>query len=73
LLTGQQTRISGTFLSNTFPMVAALVTIKEIEAKKDIGYMWKQGNILVSGFNKLICDYGFNVKIIGLPSRKTNL
>jgi glutamate-1-semialdehyde-2,1-aminomutase len=67
MLPSQQTRISGTFFPNTFPMVAALATIKEIEDKKGIEYMWKRGNTLVSGFEKLINDFNIEAQMIGLP------
>ena len=66
MLPSQKTRISGTFFPNTFPMVAALATIKEIEDKKGIEFMWKQGEKLVHGFENLIDTFGIEAKMIGM-------
>jgi glutamate-1-semialdehyde-2,1-aminomutase len=63
----KNTRISGTFFVNTFPMVAALATIQEIEKKNGIEYMWSMGKKLWNGFEKIIDASGINAKMIGLP------
>lgn len=62
-----KTRISGTFFPNTFPMLAALKTIEEIENRNGIEYMWEKGTKLVKGFEKLINDYEINAQMLGLP------
>jgi len=67
MLPSQKTRISATFFPNTFPMVAALATIKELEDKKGIEFMWAQGTRLVDGFKQLINDYGIEAKMAGMP------
>jgi len=67
MLPSQKTRISGTFFPNTFPMVAALATIKEIQDRNGIEYMWKQGTKLVNGFKSLINDFNIEAEMIGLP------
>ena len=67
MLPSQKTRISGTFFPNTFPMVAALETIKEIQNRNGIEYMWRQGNKLVNGFKSLIRDFNIEAEMIGLP------
>lgn len=67
MLPSQKTRISATFFPNTFPMVAALATIKEIQDRNGIEYMWKQGTRLVKGFETMINDSGIEAKMIGLP------
>lgn len=67
MLPSQKTRISATFFPNTFPMVAALATIKELEDKKGIEFMWAQGTRLVDGFKQLINDYGIEAKMVGMP------
>ena len=67
MLPSQQTRISGTFFPNTFPMVAALATIKEIEDRNGIEFMWSQGRKLVKGFEQLINDLKIEAKMIGIP------
>lgn len=67
MLPSQKTRISGTFFPNTFPMVAALATIKEIQDRNGIEYMWKRGTKLVNGFKSLINDFNIEAEMIGLP------
>ncbi|MCL4377091.1 MAG: aspartate aminotransferase family protein [Actinobacteria bacterium] len=67
MLPSQKTRISATFFPNTFPMVAALATIKEIEDRKGIEFMWKQGKKIANGLEKLINDFNIEAKMIGLP------
>lgn len=63
----EKTRISATFFPNTFPMVAALATIKELEEKDGINYMWKQGKKIFEGFNRMAADNKIEAKMVGLP------
>ncbi|MCL4377557.1 MAG: aminotransferase class III-fold pyridoxal phosphate-dependent enzyme [Actinobacteria bacterium] len=63
----KNTRISATFLVNTFPMVAAIATIQELEERDGISYMWDKGNRLFNGLNRLISDYRIEAEMIGLP------
>lgn len=63
----EKTRISATFFPNTFPMVAALATIKELQDRDGINYMWKQGNKIVSGLESMIEDYNIEAKMYGMP------
>lgn len=63
----EKTRLSATFFPNTFPMVAALETIKEIEERNGIEYMWRQGAKLVKGIEGLIADYGIEANMAGMP------
>jgi glutamate-1-semialdehyde aminotransferase len=63
----EKTRISGTFFPNTFPMVAALATIKELEDRDGINYMWKQGKIIVKEFGRMAKDYNIEAQMVGLP------
>ena len=67
MLPSQKTKISATFFPNTFPMVASLATIKEIQDRNGIEYMWKQGTRLVKGFESMINDLGIEAKMLGLP------
>ena len=67
MLPSQKTKISATFFPNTFPMVASLATIKEIQDRNGIEYMWKQGTRLVKGFESMINDFGIEAKMSGLP------
>ena len=48
-------------------MVAALATIKELQDRKGIEYMWKQGKRLVNGFESMIGDFGIEAKMVGMP------
>ncbi|HEY5500489.1 MAG TPA: aminotransferase class III-fold pyridoxal phosphate-dependent enzyme, partial [Candidatus Humimicrobiaceae bacterium] len=66
MLPSQKSKISATFFPNTFPMVAALATIKEIQDRNGIEYMWKQGTRLVKGFEAMIKDNGIEAKMAGL-------
>ena len=63
----EKTRISATFFPNTFPMVAALATIKELEEKDGINYMWKQGKKIVEGFNRMANENKIEANMVGLP------
>ena len=63
----EKTRISATFFPNTFPMVAALATIKELEDRDGIKYMWKQGTKIVKGFESMIKDYKIEAEMRGMP------
>ncbi len=63
----QETRLSATFFPNTFPMFAALATIKELQERNGIDYMWKQGEALFKGIDSLAREYGVEAKMHGLP------
>jgi len=63
----KKTRISATFLVNSFPMIAALVTLEELEEKRGIEYMWKLGSRLMSGLRKIIEEENVDAEVIGLP------
>ena len=63
----KKTRISSTFLVNTFPMVAAIETIDEIKEKNGISYMWKLGGRLVEGLRSIMDEAGVETDVIGVP------
>ncbi len=63
----RKTRISATYLVNSFPMVAALVTLDELERKNGIEYMWKLGNRLMCGLKDIIDEEGVDAEVVGLP------
>jgi len=63
----KKTRISATFLVNSFPMVAALVTLDELERKNGIEYMWRLGRRLMSGLRDIIDEQGVDAEVVGLP------
>jgi glutamate-1-semialdehyde aminotransferase len=62
-----KTRFSATFFVNSFPMVAAIETIRELRERDGIGYMWKMGKKLTQGLKKIMDDEGVEVQVIGLP------
>jgi len=62
-----KTRISATFFVNSFPMIAALATIKELEDKNGIEYMWRLGEKLMNGLEKIISEEGIDAKMVGIP------
>jgi len=65
--TATKTRISSTFLVNSFPMVAALATLQEIVDKNGIQYMWQLGNELMAGLKEIIDEQGVDAQVIGAP------
>lgn len=63
----EKTRLSSTFLVNSFPMFAAIETIKELQDKNGIDYMWSKGKRLVEGLKSIINEMGVDAKVIGAP------
>jgi len=61
------TRLSSTFLVNSFPMYAAIETINEIREKDGIAYMWRMGEKLMKGLADIIADVGVDAQVIGAP------
>jgi glutamate-1-semialdehyde 2,1-aminomutase len=62
-----QTRLTSTYLVNSFPMTAALVTIRELKMKKGIQYMWRLGEKLVMGLTEALDEVGVDAQVIGAP------
>ncbi len=62
-----KTRLSATFFVNSFPMVAALVTIDELEKRDGIQYMWVLGRRLMQGLTEIIKEQSVEAQIIGVP------
>jgi len=63
----KKTRISATFLVNSFPMIAALETIKILEEENGIAYMWELGNKLINGIKSIINKMEINAEVVGVP------
>ncbi|OQX50975.1 MAG: hypothetical protein B5M53_11545 [Candidatus Cloacimonas sp. 4484_209] len=61
------TRISSTFLVNSFPMYAAIETLNELEEKDGIRYMWRLGKLLTDGLTDIIKDSGVEAEVVGVP------
>jgi glutamate-1-semialdehyde-2,1-aminomutase len=62
-----ETRLSSTFLVNSFPMFAALETIHELEEKGGIDYMWSLGKRLMSGLEDIVKEEGVDAEVKGAP------
>jgi glutamate-1-semialdehyde-2,1-aminomutase len=61
------TRLSSTFLVNSFPMFAALVTLHELEEKGGIDYMWSLGKRLMTGLEEIVNEEGVDAEVKGAP------
>jgi glutamate-1-semialdehyde aminotransferase len=62
-----ETRLSSTFLVNTFPMFAAIETIKELREKNGVPRMWKTGEALMKGLRAIIDEEGVDAEVVGAP------
>jgi len=62
-----KTRLSATFFVNSFPMVAALATINELEKRDGIRYMWVSGKKLMRGLARIVQEEGVGAEVIGVP------
>mgnify|MGYP001604612930 CR=1 FL=1 len=60
---------SFTFGGEALSIAAAIATIKEMEKKKVIPYIWRLGTVLQNGTNKLIKKYGLSdiMRVSGKP------
>lgn len=62
-----KTRFSATFLVNSFPMVAAIETLRELKEKDGVAYMWRVGSKLVRGLQSVAEEQGVDVQVTGVP------
>ena len=67
MMTASQTRFSATFMINAFPMYAALATIKELQERDGIKYMWNMGQKLMDGLSEIMTEEDVPFKVSGLP------
>jgi glutamate-1-semialdehyde 2,1-aminomutase len=63
----EKTRFSSTFLVNSFPMFAAIETLRELQEKKGIEYMWTRGKRLMDGLESIISELGIEARVVGVP------
>ena len=63
----ETTRLSSTFLVNTFPMAAAIETIAVLQEEKGVATMWSMGKRLMDGLKKIIDEMGVDAQVIGAP------
>jgi glutamate-1-semialdehyde aminotransferase len=63
----ETTRLSSTFLVNTFPMAAAIETIAVLQEEKGVAAMWSMGKRLMDGLKKIIDEMVVDAQVIGAP------
>lgn len=59
---------TGSYWFSAEPMAAALATLKELERQDGPRKMQEAGKKLCDGLEKLAGDYGYNMKVSGVPS-----
>jgi len=62
-----KTRLSATFFVNSFPMIAALTTIRELKKRNGTQYMWTVGKKLMQGLTEIMEEEGIEAQVIGVP------
>lgn len=65
MMAAMKAYISSTFFYNSFPMAAAVATLKEIETKNVIAHVWKQGEKLQKGLREIIGKFGIPAEVSG--------
>jgi glutamate-1-semialdehyde 2,1-aminomutase len=62
-----KTRFSATFFVNSFPMAAAIETIRELKEKDGVARMWKVGESLTRGLSGIAEESGVDMQVVGVP------
>jgi glutamate-1-semialdehyde aminotransferase len=65
MMAAMKAYISSTFFYNSFPMAAAVATLKEIEKNNVIAQVWKQGEKLQQGLKEIIAKHGVPAGVSG--------
>lgn len=60
---------SSTFGGETLSLAAAKAVLQEIQEKPVVEHLWKQGEKLQKGFQKLAQSKGLSAELIGFPAR----
>ena len=63
----ETTRLSSTFLVNTFPMAAAIETIHVLQEEKGVAYMWALGKKLMDGLKAIVHEMDVDAQVVGAP------
>jgi glutamate-1-semialdehyde aminotransferase len=63
----ETTRLSSTFLVNTFPMAAAIETIHVLQEQQGVAHMWETGKRLMEGLQDIVNEAGVDARIVGAP------
>ncbi|MEW5960372.1 MAG: aminotransferase class III-fold pyridoxal phosphate-dependent enzyme [Chloroflexota bacterium] len=62
-----QTYVSSTFFTNSIEMAAAVATINKLRQGQVIAHLWRIGQGLLAGLNRLAQETGVEAEAIGLP------
>jgi glutamate-1-semialdehyde 2,1-aminomutase len=62
-----QTYVSSTFYTNSIAMAAAMATINRLRQGQVIAHLWRIGQGLLDGLNRLAQDVGVEAEAVGLP------
>jgi len=61
-----QTYVSSTFYTNSIAMAAAVATINKMRQQRVIAHLWRIGQGLLDGLNRLAKDMGVEAEAIGI-------
>jgi glutamate-1-semialdehyde 2,1-aminomutase len=61
-----QTYVSSTFFTNSIAMAAAVATIHKLQKGQVIPHLWRIGQGLMDGLDRLACDAGVEARTVGL-------
>lgn len=61
-----ETYVSSTFFTNSIPMAAAVATIRKLKATGAIAHLWRVGQNLLDGLDRLARDAGVEARAIGV-------
>jgi glutamate-1-semialdehyde 2,1-aminomutase len=62
-----QTYVSSTFFTNSLAMAAAVATIRKLRREQVIPHLWRIGQCLLQGLDRLAGDLGVEARSVGLP------
>jgi glutamate-1-semialdehyde aminotransferase len=62
-----QTYVSSTFYTNSISMAAAVATINKLRREQVIPHLWRIGQGLMDGLDRLARDMGVEAQAVGLP------
>jgi len=62
-----QTYVSSTFFTNSIAMAAAVATIQKLRREQVIPHLWRIGQGLIDGLDRLAQDLGVEAQTVGLP------
>jgi glutamate-1-semialdehyde 2,1-aminomutase len=62
-----QSYVSSTFFTNSIAMAAAVATIRKLRREQVIPHLWRIGQGLMAGLDRLVQDLGIEAQAVGLP------